>query len=607
VWVGTAFDSLSDKLSNFLRKFNFLERKSEKTNGEFVKIDPFKTNIESIIALFLILSGSAMGALLGFDAAHNFMNSYGFRYGRKIGQFSNAASGVRIRMSGSMTWRSVPTSKLLSLFEGDGIHTSEESFAHIGLNDGGEITVSPNSVVFFNQVVKNKRSQQVINVQSGGIKLDPQRNAKDLLIESKGKTFELKVPESIAKSKNLIEIQVQPESSRPEITIIDNAPKIEVGVKAIQTAPSNKLPDSIQLALAEVQTPDAPEVNPERPSSDSVVRFERTQIDQLATKVVVSEKVEVALPSSVETIQMKDLVQEKHSTIAKGEVIPQQETLMNMVPSESMPVAKVRSPASELSLARKIQDPILTPASTPEPIPDLTVDEAKKQEEFPKNMETRIGESSDFLFSFQSGYYRLKGVQNSNQSYGYLGSTSQLGLNLAWNLNFNDRYSAIFESSLNKIELTDLKSQSLQDKSQSLTSFSFGMKRSSSNFWLGILLGGEQHLAYRFLDPNTIKVDHLSVIHSELRSGWDFYQGSNVHGMLFGAVDWYLPIENDAYSLRAGYGFKFGLKLRQQFQNLGIFAEPYYRYSHLPADSYYFDESSLGLYFGLSLRLGTNK
>jgi hypothetical protein len=514
--------------------------------------------------LLLLLGACSCFALLkmngvGFESSFNFSDF--------IGNFKPMESGVRFRPNGSMVWQDIHNQDRLKVRSGDSIFTSEDSSAEVDLIGGSNLIISPSSLVVFTKIKNLTASEQnrsLIQVKKGHVKIEFKNiSVEPMLIELKGKIYQVEIPESIVTENKQVLINVDTAIDKPVITmnaIDENPEKISL--------PTEIKPIEVQL---------------DKKNNESIV----DEIDK-------SKKIEIQNQVAIRVFkeELKQLTLPKKRFIAEDLL---QKDLTEIVDRKVASVSVPKPVVVETNVGTK----------------ESSDDDQKKIAENPISNVSPSGQwpaFSEFKFKYMQGFYRLKGVQNSNGSIGILGSESWKGFEIEWEPHLNAYTSLDFGLKYAFLEILDLSTESLQGRSQNLNGVFVGLNRElSPSFSAGVKIGQSSRLLYRFLDGATIKIDKANVFFGNFNFNYRPFVSPYMSCIIAGYFGLNAPFSNDLYSTKTGLSYGGSVSVIQKVKGIGIFAEPYLRNEFIPTSEINYDELELGLMFGLKFRIDSSE
>jgi hypothetical protein len=233
-----------------------------------------------------------------------------------------------------------------------------------------------------------------------------------------------------------------------------------------------------------------------------------------------------------------------------------------------------------------------------EPSPDPPkVDSAIVVEEESKSM---------IQLNLGSSFLKYEGKDTTNGSTGMLGSSSSVRLGVDWIARVGETSQIRLGMNLQKVEISDLSSFSLQGTSQSLVRLHAAYEtRILDKFDLVIEAGQRDHLLYRALSVSSIKIDKAPALYGEIGIRSRVISNSYLNGDLRGGFRIHAPIKRDFYQSTMGTGFTGAFTLSQELKAMTLFAEPFYQRDAIPFQSLDYTETELGLVFGVNFRLGS--
>ena len=156
-----------------------------------------------------------------------------------LGEIKTIENDVRRRMGRSIIWQ--PMSQSESLFEGDALFTGQDSSAQITLDDGGELNISPNSMIF-------------LTTENGEISLDLQIGSIQAKI-AKGKTLKLKQGRKAIRLKSQNKntaVKIRKQKDQIRVSTTKGTAKIEVKGREQVISPKKALEITKKLTVKKV-------------------------------------------------------------------------------------------------------------------------------------------------------------------------------------------------------------------------------------------------------------------------------------------------------------------------------------------------------------------
>ncbi len=562
--------------------------------GQMIKQDgSIITSKEGLLGILCLLLGA------GFSYAF-FLNGFASsetrtRVRSSIGSLESMTGGVRYRYTSSALWQDIPSTAKKEVGIGDAVFTSNSASAKVGMEDGIEVLIQPSSMVVFSPPKKimgsGSAERAVIQVKKGKVKL--KLNAKSLavapiLLELNGKTYQIPIDARISRDGQSVVVALNENSKKSVITLEStdpvrdaSTPPLEIQLQEVKveevkveeaTSAKNSLESQARIATD--------------PASNPVVETEKNAAIRFTTTEI--KKVEVPLPrSSKAEIEVRPTV-EPPTEVAKAPESPVPEP-------KRAPLPVARKIASEAPAESKSDHGI---ESKVEPSPDPPkVDSAVIVEEESKSL-IQVNLGSSFFF--------FLGKDTTNGSTGVLGSSSSVRLGVDWIARVGEMSQIRLGMNLQKVEISDLSSFSLQGTAQSLVKLHAAYEtRILDQFDLVIEAGQRDHLLYRALSVSSIKIDKAPALYGEIGIRSRVISNSYLNGDLRGGFRIHAPIKSDFYQSRMGTGFTGAFTLSQELKAMTLFAEPFYQRDAIPFQSLDYTETELGLVFGVNFRLGS--
>jgi hypothetical protein len=549
------------------------------------------TSKEGLLGILCLLLGA------GFSYAF-FLNGFASsetraRVRSSIGSLESMTGGVRYRYTSSALWQDIPSTAKKEVGIGDAVFTSNSASAKVGMEDGIEVLIQPSSMVVFSPPKKimgsGSTERAVIQVKKGKVKLNAKSlAAAPILLELNGKTYQIPIDARTSRDGQSVVVALNENNKKPVITLESTDPVRdaspppleiqlqEVKVEEVKVEKSNPAKDSLesQARIAPV------------PASNPVVETEKNAAIRFTTTEI--KKVEVPLPrSSKAEIEVMPTV-EPPTELAKAPESPVPEP-------KRAPLPVARKIASEAPVESK-SDPGIESKVEPSPDPPK-VDSAVMVEEESKSL-IQVNLGSSFL--------KYEGTDTTNGSTGVLGSSSSVRLGVDWIARVGETSQIRLGMNLQKVEISDLSSFSLQGTSQSLMGLHAAYEtRILDQFDLVIEAGQRDHLLYRAISVSSIKIDKAPALYGEIGIRSRVISNSYLSGDLRGGFRIHTPINRDFYQSRMGTGFTGAFTLSQELKAMTLFAEPFYQRDAIPFQSLDYTETELGLIFGVNFRLGS--
>ncbi len=560
--------------------------------GQMIKPDgSIITSKEGLLGILCLLLGA------GFSYAF-FLNGFASsetrtRVRSSIGSLESMTGGVRYRYTSSALWQDIPSTAKKEVGIGDAVFTSNSASAKVGMEDGIEVLIQPSSMVVFSPPKKimgsGSAERAVIQVKKGKVKLNSKSlAAAPILLELNGKTYQIPIDARTSRDGQSVVVALNENSKKPVITLEStdpvrdaSTPPLEIQLQEVKVEEAKPAKDSL-----ESQARIAPD-----PASNPVVETEKNAAIRFTTTEI--KKVEVPLPrSSKAEIEVRPTV-EPPTEVAKAP-----ESLVPEPPAPEpkralLPVA--RKIASEAPAVSKSDHGIESKVE-PSPAPPK-VDSAVMVEEESKSL-IQVNLGSSFL--------KYEGKDTTNGSTGVLGSSSSVRLGVDWIARVGETSQIRLGMNLQKVEISDLSSFSLQGTSQSLMGLHAAYEtRILDQFDLVIEAGQRDHLLYRAISVSSIKIDKAPALYGEIGIRSRVISNSYLNWDLRGGFRIHAPINRDFYQSRMGTGFTGAFTLSQELKAMTLFAEPFYQRDAIPFQSLDYTETELGLVFGVNFRLGS--
>ncbi len=557
--------------------------------GQMIKQDgSIITSKEGLLGILCLLLGA------GFSYAF-FLNGFASsetrsRVRSSIGSLESMTGGVRYRYTSSALWQDIPSTSKKEVGIGDAVFTSNSASAKVGMEDGIEVLIQPSSMVVFSPPKKIMGSisaeRAVIQVKKGKVKL--KLNAKSLavapiLLELNGKTYQIPIDARISRDGQSVVVALNENSKKSVITLEStdpvrdaSTPPLEIQLQEVKFEEAKPAKDSL-----ESQARIAPD-----PASNPVVETEKNAAIRFTTTEI--KKVEVPLPrSSKAEIEVRPTV-EPPTEVAKAP-----ESLVPEPKRAPLPVArKIASEAPAVSKSDHGIESKVEPSPAPPKVDSAVMDE----EESKSLIQVNLG----------SSFLKYEGKDTTNGSTGVLGSSSSVRLGVDWIARVGETSQIRLGMNLQKVEISDLSSFSLQGTSQSLMGLHAAYEtRILDQFDLVIEAGQRDHLLYRAISVSSIKIDKAPALYGEIGIRSRVISNSYLNGDLRGGFRIHAPINRDFYQSRMGTGFTGAFTLSQELKAMTLFAEPFYQRDAIPFQSLDYTETELGLVFGVNFRLGS--
>lgn len=560
--------------------------------GQMIKPDgSIITSKEGLLGILCLLLGA------GFSYAF-FLNGFASsetrsRVRSSIGSLESMTGGVRYRYTSSALWQDIPSTAKKEVGIGDAVFTSNSASAKVGMEDGIEVLIQPSSMVVFSPPKKimgsGSAERAVIQVKKGKVKLNAKSlAAAPILLELNGKTYQIPIDARTSRDGQSMVVALNENSKKPVITIESTDPVRdassppleiqlqEVKVEEVKAEKSNPAKDSLesQARIAPV------------PASNPVVETEKNAAIRFTTTEI--KKVEVPLPrSSKAEIEVRPTV-EPPTEVAKAP-----ESLVPEPKRAPLPVA--RKIASEAPTESKSDHGIESKVE-PSPAPPKVDSAVMVEEESRSLIQVNLG----------SSFLKYEGKDTTNGSTGVLGSSSSVRLGVDWIARVGETSQIRLGMNLQKVEISDLSSFSLQGTSQSLMGLHAAYEtRILDQFDLVIEAGQRDHLLYRAISVSSIKIDKAPALYGEIGIRSRVISNSYLNGDIRGGFRIHAPINRDFYQSRMGTGFTGAFTLSQELKSMTLFAEPFYQRDVIPFQSLDYTETELGLVFGVNFRLGS--
>ena len=215
---------------------------SNKQNQKVRKLEKVDTYIIYLCLLFLLGSVGVLSKNYIFQGSNSGDNT-------QIGFVSKMKNNVRRKFDSGMIWHDTREKEIL--FENDWVYTGENSVVTIAFDDGGELTLDPNSLV----VLTRNRGKMKLELQHGSFIADL-KEGSEVTVAKSGKTEVITTKnQKVAVSEKNIQVSPAPiaKKEKPEVEDEFEGLTITVEDSSIQLKqPKNDSLILVQSTVADV-------------------------------------------------------------------------------------------------------------------------------------------------------------------------------------------------------------------------------------------------------------------------------------------------------------------------------------------------------------------